>query len=190
MLQRLTADRYGQFLGMGPIQLHRLSRGMLLGEVNFLLRTVRRAPATDSSLKGSQVILRYPKLGFGEQKLEETFGFQFRCVRQHLRRFGPDLGQGIRACAPGVRLLQLLRSLLTLNIFAGRLSIDSRPKCTERHMFALGVLLAKPPVLLEVNHRSERLKPTGTHPPPGSLRTQAKSPSYRWGILIVISGEK
>lgn len=45
-------------------------------------------------------------------------------------------------------------------------SINSRSECSVRHGFPLGVLQEKTPVLLEVEHGSERLLQTGTRPPP------------------------
>lgn len=146
--KRLTVDGHPQVRHVREVGGTQPTGRVDLGEEHFLRRSVGRSPRLDAPLERAQLAVGEPSGVLALELPEQGQRFQPRIEGQSLDDAGPDVGEGVRVSAPGMRHPYLAGEPVEPAVLAGGLGIHARPQGGDSSGCAPRVQLSQAPNLL------------------------------------------
>jgi hypothetical protein len=123
--KRLTVDGDAQAGAVREVGGAQPAGLMHLGEEHFLGRSVQGPPLFEAPLQGAQLAVGEPARVLALQPGEQRLGFQAGVEGQQVLDLGPDVGEGIGPCSPGMVHAYLTGQPAEPAILAGGLVVDA-----------------------------------------------------------------
>jgi hypothetical protein len=141
VIEWLTVDRDTQIRHVREVGGTQPTGRVELREEHFLRRTLSGPPRLDPPLERPQLPVGKTAGVFPLELPKQRQRFQSRVEGQPLGNAGPDIGEGVRVSAPGVRHPYLAGKPAKPAVLAGGLGIHPRPGCGDIRGCALRVQL-------------------------------------------------